>query len=110
MPALALLFVRDHGQRQGAAQWQLRALDGFRGGDHRRHAALHVSCAAPDQPAVPDQWRVGVGRPAVAGRDDVQVAIENEMRTRLGPWMRTITFGRPGVMSEHSTAQPLSAR
>ncbi len=81
-PLPAVLFGRHEGDDQLTSQpIQVtgRPERPDRGQD-RRHAALHVACAAAIQRSVPDLRAPRIGRPGrrVAGRDDIEVPRQHE--------------------------------
>ncbi|VXD02960.1 hypothetical protein SPHINGO8AM_80288 [Sphingomonas sp. 8AM] len=65
----------DEGQPAGVCRHARR------GGDEGRNRALHVDRTAPDQQAVPQVRREGIGTPPVAGRHDIDVSGKGEMRS-----------------------------
>ena len=78
----AALFVHRAADLDRARQRDAGALDRF-GGKHRRgDAGLHVADAAAVDPAVAHQPAERIDRPAVAGRHDVDVAVEVHDRAR----------------------------
>ena len=72
----AALFVHGAADFDRAIQLDAGAADAFDGKERRGDAGLHVARAAAVDPAVDDLAAERIERPAVAGRHDVEVAVQ----------------------------------
>ena len=78
------LLVGEHGEHDAAGRHAALCLRSEERRDHHRHARLHVERAASPYDAVGDLGRKRRMRPLLArGRDDVDVAVEEEWRVAV---------------------------
>ena len=78
----AALFVHGAADFQRPRQPHARARDRFSGEHRRRDTGLHVADAAAVNLSVPHQTAERIHRPAFARRDDIDVAVEVNDRSR----------------------------
>ena len=78
----AALFVHRAADFDRAIQLDAGAADAFDGEERRGDSGLHVARSAAVDPAVDDVTAKRIARPALAGRHDVEMAVQVHDRVR----------------------------